>query len=176
MRRNLTYAGIGSRKTPQDIMEQMTAWARYLDGRGWLLRSGGAAGADTAFAVGSTHKVIFDVPFFERSPQDIQQQAMRLAAFRHPAWGACGDYAKKLHARNGFQILGVNLRSPVDLVICWTPDGAQGKRDTSVVTGGAGQAIRIAALYDIPVINLKRDGWYDRLLRLVEEIETNAQI
>jgi hypothetical protein len=42
-------------------------------------------------------------------PDDIWEQAMIIAARTHPAWHRCSQYAKKLHARNGFQILGADL-------------------------------------------------------------------
>jgi len=46
------YAGIGSRKTPPDILALMEACAYKLARYGWNLRSGGAPGADQAFERG----------------------------------------------------------------------------------------------------------------------------
>jgi predicted Rossmann fold nucleotide-binding protein DprA/Smf involved in DNA uptake len=46
---SLTYAGIGSRQTPPDVLRRMTRYAQRLQELGWVLRSGGAAGADTTF-------------------------------------------------------------------------------------------------------------------------------
>ena len=45
-------------------------------------------------------------------------------------------------------MLGDDLDQPVSFVVCWTPGGE--------VTGGTGQALRIAAdpQYNIPVFNL----------------------
>jgi predicted Rossmann fold nucleotide-binding protein DprA/Smf involved in DNA uptake len=40
------YAGIGSRETPKDICDIMTQLAIKLANNGWVLRSGGAKGAD----------------------------------------------------------------------------------------------------------------------------------
>lgn len=48
------YAGIGSRETPQDVLDDMTAIAAKLEERGFTLRSGFAGGADTAFELGTT--------------------------------------------------------------------------------------------------------------------------
>ena len=45
----MTYAGIGSRATPQAELEAMTEAAKMLSEKGYTLRSGGAKGADTAF-------------------------------------------------------------------------------------------------------------------------------
>ena len=68
-----------------------------------------------------------------------------MAATYHPAW-KCSPGARKLHGRNMYQILGPNLDSPADLVVCWTKDGGP--------TGGTGQVIRIAMAKGIKIINL----------------------
>ena len=51
----LTYAGIGARATPSSVRADMTVIAGWLartrvPTTGWHLASGGAKGADTAFA------------------------------------------------------------------------------------------------------------------------------
>ena len=51
--RQLVYAGIGSRATPRAVLETMTVMAAWLARKGWHLHTGGAAGADTAFAAGA---------------------------------------------------------------------------------------------------------------------------
>ena len=51
-----TYAGIGSRKTPNSILEEMTTLAKLLSNMGYTLNSGGAVGADTAFEQGADKK------------------------------------------------------------------------------------------------------------------------
>ena len=48
-----TYAGIGARSTPKPVLADMTAIAAWLARAGWHLASGGAAGADAAFAAGT---------------------------------------------------------------------------------------------------------------------------
>lgn len=53
------YAGIGSRRTPPEVLGRMRRVAERLDARGYTLRSGGADGADSAFADGATDKEIF---------------------------------------------------------------------------------------------------------------------
>lgn len=46
------YAGIGSRRTPKEVVLVFESIARYLGSRGFLLRSGHAPGADVAFERG----------------------------------------------------------------------------------------------------------------------------
>lgn len=136
------YAGIGSRETPETVLNQMHRIAVMLQGDGWWLASGGARGADTAFERGAgVKRQIFKA-------QDATPEALSLAAKYHPAWNRCTSTAKALHARNGLIMLGPNLDSPVNFVVCWTADGK--------ASGGTGQALRIAAdpQYNIPVFNL----------------------
>ena len=48
------YAGIGSRETPIEYLQLFTRVATYLEGNNFMLRSGGAKGADQAFEAGVT--------------------------------------------------------------------------------------------------------------------------
>lgn len=146
-----SYAGIGSRETPTHILELMTRTATKLTQLGYLLRSGGAVGADSAFELGVDsidHKEIFKA-------NDATVEAHILAEQYHPRWDLCSEYARKLHARNCMIILGRNLDQPVNFVLCWTKDGH--------ATGGTGQAIRLASAYDIPIFNLFDDSTKSRI-------------
>ena len=49
------YAGIGSRSTPGNVCDVMTKIAWKLSDKGWVLRSGGARGADDAFYRGCVY-------------------------------------------------------------------------------------------------------------------------
>ena len=135
------YAGIGARKTPPEILKQLTSYAENFSQQNYILRSGGAMGADRAFEMGcdDDKKEIF-------RPQDATQRAIEIASNYHPNWEACNRYVKKLHGRNAMILLGKHLNVPVEFVMCWTPEGK--------VTGGTGMALAIAEHYNIPVINL----------------------
>ena len=156
-----TYAGIGSRATPEPILILMRRIAAKLYRKGWHLRTGGAEGADVAFlhgyandAGGRDRAVIF-------RPEDATPEAIAHAARYHPNWLACTEYAKRLHGRNSMVVLGEALNEPVQMIVCWTPDAK--------IVGGTGQALRIAADLGIPVRNLgdpvvlaKVVGWLER--------------
>ena len=158
----LSYAGVGSRQTPVDILCLMKSIATRLAATGYVLRSGGAAGADRAFQSGAGRSCeIFRA-------QDATTEAAEIARQFHPAWHRCGDFAKALHARNAFQVLGRDLISPVKFVICWTPDGAISHAGRSIRTGGTGTAISIASANSIPVFNLQRPEHLARLLDFVK--------
>jgi len=133
------YAGIGARATPRWVMDIMISLGIKLESDGYILRSGGAEGADSAFADRVNIKEIF-------RPQQATPKSLIHAERFHPNWHELKDYVKKLHARNSQIILGENLSHAVQFVICWTPNGA--------TVGGTGQAIRVCNYYNIPVFNL----------------------
>ena len=78
--------------------------------------------------------------------KDLISETERIASEVHPAWDRCNEWARGMHSRNCHQILGYDLQSPVDAVICWTPDGA--------VVGGTATALKLSMKYNIPVFNL----------------------
>jgi len=146
------YAGIGSRQTPEPVCNYMVLIAHKLSLAGYILRSGGADGADKAFEIGADKdkKEIF-LPWkgFNNNPSPLYHltdEATELARKYHPKWKNLTPSARSFHTRNCYQILGYDLKTPVDFVICWTADGK--------ASGGTGQAIRIATAYSIPVYNL----------------------
>ena len=151
------YAGIGARQTPPQILEQMTELASELANRGWHLHSGGAAGADAAFASGALeHERTLFLPWpsfnglsgpdCHVARDDVTARHMAIAAALHPAWDRCDARARQFHARNVSILLGPQGNAPVDAAVCWTPGGE--------TVGGTGMAIRIAEAHRIPIINL----------------------
>lgn len=150
----MSYAGIGARKTPLAVLIDIQNLARNIATSGTILRSGAAGGADTAFENGCDDvngpKQIF-LPWkgFNNHPSNYYNctmEAMQLASRYHPAWGRLSQGARKLMARNAYQMLGPNLNSPALFVVCWTPQGS--------TVGGTGQSIRMAEDLNIPVFNL----------------------
>lgn len=168
------YAGIGSRRTPPKVLKAMTAFARDMSQNNihqWILRSGGADGADLAFEAGvcfnrkeiflpwrgfnRNSSLLFDIPPLAFGIS-LEVYGSRLKYMKHPI--------KLLMARNVQQVLGANLDLPSEFVVCWTPDGAETHKERSKETGGTGQAISVASLNNIPVFNLQRAGRYEQLL------------
>jgi len=178
------YAGIGSRSCPPAILADMEALAIALYDAGWSLRSGGADGADTGFEEGALRagardtgriKVFLPWPGFNGRDcnfHGIPLRAYQLAEEYHPAWAQLSWPIRSLMARDVQQVLGPNA-DPADaskVVICWTPDGAE--TTTTSKTGGTGMAIRIANAFDVPVVNMQRDRWRERLAGVLAEYGT----
>ena len=143
------YAGVGARKTPPDVLADMEKLATLLEDKGFCLRSGGAVGADTAFESGvNENKEIYLA--IHATPE-----AMEIAKKYHPAWFACSYYVRKLLGRNTFQVLGADLKTPSQFLVCWTPDGCTSHATRTRETGGTGTAISIADDLGIPIYNLE---------------------
>lgn len=172
----MIYAGIGSRETPPTALDFMERCAMEWAMKDWTLRSGGAKGADSAFekgaiSLGGPVEIYYTdrsrIGYSDKESEDrfakLGQtnvdtydperfaQAMEIAEEYHPNWGACSSFARKLHARNSFIILGERLNEPVDLVVCWTKDAK--------LQGGTAQGLRIAKDYQIPIANLGHSAY-----------------
>lgn len=161
-RRDLVYAGVGSRRTPPDVLEDMEILGAEIGLLGGTLRSGAADGADSAFekgavSVGGNRQIMIPWAGYNDRvadeytfvlPRKMQHVAETFAARHHPAWERCSRGARALHARNAPILLGLDLGKPepVDVVICWTVNAR--------VTGGTGNVIRMADQLRIPVLNM----------------------
>lgn len=150
------YAGIGSRDTPKHILNEMTALSTQLEELGFILRTGGALGADSAFLDGIQNpnkSVELYLPWqgyndYESPWHTVPKVSIQMASRFHPNWDACKQGVQKLHGRNCNIILGPDVRNPmpVDFVICYTKDAK--------ATGGTGMAINVADYALIPVFDL----------------------
>ena len=153
------YAGIGSRETPEEVSKNVIIpFAEYLAKKDWILRSGGAEGADSAFEEGcdlakGKKEIFLPWPGFNGNKSTFSQiplAAFKTAAFvwqkRGRQWESTKPAVQKFMARNAMQILGINMIVPVDFVVCWTPGGK--------LTGGTAQALKHASILGIPIFNI----------------------
>jgi hypothetical protein len=153
------YAGIGARKTPQWALNIMSSLGKRLENDGYCLRSGGAEGADTSFAMNVSIKEIY-------RPEDATIASLAHASEYHPNWYELNTYVQKLHARNSQILLGMNLDKPVDFVVCWTKNG--------MAVGGTGQAIRVSLDKNIPVFNLADHETLQRMKNYLGIVKTES--
>lgn len=153
----MIITGIGSRETPEDICELFTELGAEARERGWWVRSGHARGADYAFEKGARENCIVympwatfnsDFPMLGRPRTSELRDEVLDVVYRHDPYANddTSQGVKRIKSRNVYQVLGEDLKTPSDLVICWTPDGK--------VLGGTGLAIRIAREHEIPIINV----------------------
>jgi hypothetical protein len=185
------YTGIGSRETPQDIQAVMTDAAAELATLGWGLRSGGAVGADQAFEEGwwghrqqkgidyTANDYECYVPWWGYEGHEMSSHdgcninpeswpnyftATVMAALLHPNWEACKQGAKKMHARNCYQVLGKDLATPSKFVIGYAKTDKKG-----VPQGGTATAFKLAKTSGIEVFNLYIPEHLDRLKTFIGE-------
>lgn len=151
------YAGIGSRDTPAEVLSDMKRLATLCQQKGYILRSGAASGADTAFESGAGNLKEIFLPydgFEKRSPNNttvklVQSDwAIELARDVHPLKSKLKGRNLEFHSRNMMQVLGENGDLPVDFVACWTPGG--------LTQGGTASAMRLARRLNIPIYNLAK--------------------
>lgn len=174
------YTGVGSRSTPNNVLNDMKDIASLLERLGFILRSGAAEGADSMFESGLTKpKQSSDIflPWkgFNNRFRNLDEnvfdepltQAFDIASKYHPNFNNLSDTNKKFHARNVHQVLGYYLDEPSQFLICWTPDGCENHATRTKQTGGTGQAISIADDYNVPVFNLSNNNSYDRLRKKI---------
>lgn len=179
------YTGVGSRKTPERVLQLMEHLGIYLGAKSWLLRTGAADGADSAFekgqerALGQSQIFLPWEGFNGRSSREIKTAEVQV--FDQPEWwteryllAAIGsdhmsrlsDGALKLHMRNVHQIIGPNEDSPrSNLVICWTPGGR--------LIGGTATAIKLARNHQVPVLNLGHAHLLERVWNMSAEALEN---
>ena len=173
----MTYAGIGSRETPQSVINQMTEVAKELQSKGYTLNTGKTfggkeEGADQAFSMGTTKKNLF-------APEQAGEREKIIAREIHPAPDALSDGGMKLMARNTNQIFGANLDTPVDFVLFYAEDkGKKGKTGENRPEGGTGQAVEMARAKGIPTINMQDTDWKEQLKRVLDAkpVETSADV
>lgn len=144
----MIYAGIGSRETPPPVIAKMIELGEAFAKLGHTLRSGGARGADSAFERGHRAWHADNLEIFQA--HHATPRAIVEAAKFHPNWRACTPFARMLHGRNMMIMLGQNLDTPVQRVYFWTPGG--------MVTGGTGQALRVAVANNIPCYLVTADA------------------
>lgn len=176
MKQNLIYTGVGSRATPREILKMMEDFAALVGQHGWLLRSGAAVGADSAFERGcdsvNGRKEIFlpwrkseghSSPLFLKDGDEIpilskmiQEGVMDKAHVQRLTQGA-----RKLHARNYYQVCYGGRTS--DLLVCWTEEGK--------LKGGTATAIKLAHAKGVRVYNL---GDLEGYTRVKEFMEANS--
>lgn len=187
------FTGVGSRETPLLILTLMFYLSRKLASEGWGLRSGGARGADTAFYNGymDYFNKVTDIHYLNvtvyvpdhnhkafhlyrhhckvLSEMDNKEEACKIAESVIPHWHNCNDYAKALHSRNAYQVLGDDLQSPSNVFICWGVIAGES------IKGGTRTAFEIAKNNNIRIINLANPKHYNKVLQMLNLTETKLK-
>lgn len=166
--------GIGSREVQSPYDEWLYQIALYLADNNCILRSGGAKGADTIFQKAFTERkkpMEIYIPWagFERNIADgvtillpNHKECRPFTERYHPNATYLSDGAYKLMNRNAHQVLGKDLKTLSDLIVCYTKGGE--------LIGGTSQAMRIALDKKIPIVNIGGMESYEEVLSKVKSI------
>lgn len=145
---------IGSRKTPEDICEIMSLIGKKLESRNWILRSGGAKGADLAAEKFVKNKYIYTVKNFDFSEPNYSFCRNEVISILDKGFNLDNyeKYARILLMRDINQVLGSVKTSflPSMFLIGFT--FSENYNDSSI--GGSRIAIRCALKHGIKVYNL----------------------
>lgn len=166
------YTGVGSRNTPEKVLVEMRKLAKELEDKGYTLRTGDAKKADEAFRTSVVDKNKKEV----YTAKDANDTTRKIAKEIHPNPSSLSEDILNLQARNTNQVFGKNLDIPSDFLIAWTPNGETKAEDRVYFgyknpknTGGTGQAIALASMKGIPVINLANPNWRVELTKIYQE-------
>lgn len=169
------FAGIGSRAMPEELIPTVEFLTQELIQLGFILRSGGAAGADSFWEnaydkFGGQKEIFLPYKNFNDNPsplflKDVDEDSDEglIAAKYHPKWNQLPEYAKRFHIRNTSQVLGSNVydnRQWSEFIICWTPEAK--------MKGGTAQAMRIANGFMIPIFNLANEDETNKVDRYLK--------
>lgn len=183
------YTGVGSRETPFEIYLVMMACAMIFEKQGYILRSGTALGADSAFEQGITNpdnaeiyipyksfpqkmwknnsNIKYIIPS-ENKDKYFEANNLLMRNNLYKRWNTVKqDWVMKLHNRNIFQVLGKNLNKKEKSLfcLCYTSCGSTTYDQTDPNrTGGTGTAINTSSFFDVPVFNLSKKEHLDRII------------
>ena len=170
------YAGLGSRQTPEDVLKIMEQLGQIFAKKNFILRSGAAEGADSAFEKGcdkaNGQKEIY-LPwkgfndsksdlFYENLPRNAEEIAFQY----HPNLYKCTFGVIKMMTRNTCQVLGKDCKTKSNFVVCYCPVDSNGNE-----TGGTSQALRIAKAKKIPIFNLFYKEQLNELKEYIKGLE-----
>lgn len=172
----LFYTGIGSRSTPDSIQTQQTAIANRLSAAGYILRSGGAQGSDTAFERGAGFLKHIYLPesgfnglyedgtnYFVHGPLlPMYHLSTRIAKAIHPAPERLSEYALLLHSRNIHQVVGHDTPlKPSEFILYYAEEDSAG-----IPKGGTRTAVMYARQLGITCYNLANLQTLERVLTI----------
>lgn len=157
---------VGTRFPPHQIAQVASKIGRNLSDRGFIGRSGGAIGMDQAWMLD------YNCELSEIYRPDDKCNGINVTKFENfyeaeemvkliiPHFEYLDFYSQWLHVRNAYQVLGRDLKTPSDFLLCYA------EVRNKVVQGGTRTAVVLARKHGIPVYNLIDDEvaikWCDK--------------
>jgi ribonuclease HI/ABC-type multidrug transport system fused ATPase/permease subunit len=177
---NKKYAGIGDINIPDNIQKLIILLAEELANQGYVLRTGGAKGADTAFMEGCD-KAHGKKEVFYPMDKHVNENTVAEAKSIHPKWESCLNpekkrqedarakekgykiskypFAVRAHCRNMKIINGDQLNNKVEFTIAY--------QDVNQTAGGTWQGIHYSEKLGIKVYNLYLEKDRNEIINLI---------
>lgn len=161
---------IGHRDSPPEILETIEKIAGFFAQKGWILRTGGAIGADEAgrqgfIKAGKESNIQLYLPWqgYNNLRGTLFSPAnWAEAAEHHPVWDKLSTNIKCLHARNMSIMLSEDNKTPSDLVVAYTDGGKE--------VGGSATGLSCARKYKIKTFNLGEEKALDKLRKFCKKL------
>lgn len=187
------YTGVGSRSTPQEVLSIMEDAGYRLAKMGFILRSGKACGADTAFQLGAQKhnnascevyipwrgfqggEGLFskwDISLAQIDSVYPQHKELRWEWVRevHSGWDKLSTGARKLHERNIHQLFGMDLGNAYlnqsKFVLYYSEETKSGNPK-----GGTATCVNMAKKQGIRTLNLLRQENREVLEKFLTDLE-----
>ena len=161
---------ITGNETPPPMVEQaLRRIVPELEKRGYVIRSGGMKGVENAVEE-MARNVEVHLPWkgFDGKESKFtytSDEAKEFAKRHHPMWDQAKPVIQTFCAKNVRLVLGKDLKSPTQILIIWSEDGAETTRERTAKTGLTGVALSVAAELRIPIFNLQRPDAEQRLMQ-----------
>ena len=107
---------------------------------------------------------------FRYDKDPVYLQASMLAKQFNKSFGNLQPAVKAMLIRNVFTIFGLDLKSHIKFMICWTPDGAESPKQFTMKTGFTNSLISMASLLKVPIFNLQKDNAESRIDEYVSRL------
>ena len=176
------YAGLGNEDATDDVLLQMGSIAKWLDDKGFTLRTQAIKNVSDAFEKYAT-KLERYLPwdhFNDKTSKEhhkVSEEAIDLATKIFPKLREQGKAVPKIMGCYSPILLGENLRDYVKFVIIWTPDGAELPNQINFkTTGRSSHVIRLAAMAKIPLFNLHKQDAEERIKNYVNGLEDEPEL
>ena len=174
----LSAAITGNKEAPPEILDKIAQLAQYLESKGFTIRVGGDGPVEDAAEM-ATHKKEVLLPWRgfndKESPTTFPiERAFHIAKMFHPTWDHMKKGVQSILAKNARLVMGNKMMSPATLLLCWTEDGAEDRREVTMKTGLAAHPIRIAAGSGVRIFNLGRPDAESRLRHFVDGMNPSS--
>lgn len=163
----------GNDSPPPMVQQVLQRLVPELEKRNYVIRSGGMKGMENLVEELARNLEVH-LPWKGFDGKDSKftyttDEAKEFAKRYHPAYEQAKPVVQTFCAKNVRLMLGKDLKSPTQMLIIWSEDGAEHARERTAKTGLTGVAVSIATEIRIPVFNLQRPDAEQRIMAYLNQ-------